>query len=151
MELSDAAGDDSMGNWQGWIFNEEQTATQRQQGGQRASIFSADSHRRLIHQSPAELSFHLTLQGLQRSPVSCHFVPPAYTSTPFHPHTPVLPQPSLSCIFDKDKNKPGVSPEIFSSTIKNYNKKKKFGTPTWGGWFLWIHLHSIASFCDLYL
>ena len=31
---------------------------------------------------PAELSFYLTLQGLQRSPVSCHSVSPSHSSSP---------------------------------------------------------------------
>lgn len=95
-----AAGDDRMGNWQGWIFNEEQTATlttERPKSFDILSRLSPPTHPSdppPSPQPPAELSFHLTLQGLQRSPVSCHFVPPAYTVTPFHPHTPALP-PSL--------------------------------------------------------
>lgn len=85
---------------------------------------------------PAELSFHLTLQGLQRSPVSCHFVPPAYTASPFHPHTLALPPPSLRFIFYKGKNKPGVWSLEHRHEVDDLCE---------------IILHSRASFRDLYL
>lgn len=85
-----ARGGDSVGNWQGWIFNAEQTATLEQWADQRAPISSANSHRGLIHQTPGELSLHCTLQGLCQSPVSCYVVPPAHTVSPFQPKTAVL-------------------------------------------------------------
>lgn len=92
----DARGNDSARNWQGWIFNEEQTATLEQWAGQRAPISSANSPRRLIHQAPSELSLHSTLQRLHQSPVSCYYVPLAYTVCPFHPQTPILFLPSFA-------------------------------------------------------
>lgn len=70
--FSGAAGDDRLGNWQGWIFNEEQTATLTTEGPKSFHILSRLSPP--THPSdpppfpPAELSFHLTLQGLQDPP-----------------------------------------------------------------------------------
>lgn len=72
---------------------------------------------------PAELSFHLTLQGLQRSPVSCHFVPPLYclSISPTHSGSP-------STIFT-----------LYFLQGQKQTWSVKFGTPTWGGWFMWNH------------
>lgn len=112
MELSDAAGDDSMGNWQGWIFSEEQ-----QQGGPK----SLNILGRLIHQTPCWAVLSLNSPGTPAIPRLL----PASTASPFHPHTPPLSPPPFQFIFYKGKNNPGASTEIFSSTPIDFDKKKK--------------------------
>lgn len=124
MELSDAAGDVSMGNWQGWIFNEEQAATQKQQGGQRASISSTDSHRRLIHQTPRWAVLSLNSPG-----------------TPTIPRLLPLCPSSLYCLSISPTHS-GSTSTIFTLYFLQGQKQTwsvKFGTQTWGGWFMWNH------------
>lgn len=135
----DARGDDSVGNWQGWIFNEEQTATLEQWAGQRAPISSANSSCRLIHQTRGELSLHSALQGLHQSPVSCYFCPSCLYCQSASPSdfSSLSPSPLLSLlvffsgelsIVDKEETNQEGACDIFIHHQRCTPKKDLFGT-----------------------
>lgn len=130
-------GDDSMRNWQDWIFSEEQTATLEQWAGQRAPISSVNNSCWLIHQTPSELSLHSTLQGLHQSPASCYFVPFTYTVSPVHPQNSVFGLFHAYClcwsvslgswVFWTKRQQTRSWLVTFSSTIKDKHQRLVFG------------------------
>lgn len=121
--FSGAAGDDRMGNWQGWISNEEQTATLTTERPKSFNILSRLSPPTHPSDPPprwAVVSLNSPgtpaiprLLPLCPSSLYCHSISPSHSGSP-----------SLFTLFSKYKS-------VWSTSINSDQKKKKTKLKKW--------------------